>query len=258
MRVLVTNDDGVEAPGLAALVDGLVAAGHDVVVAAPAVESSGSATGVGPVTVAPVRVDERTLPSAPGVPAFAVHAPPAFATLAACTGMFGDLPDVVVSGVNPGWNTGNGVMYSGTVGAALTAANLGRAALAVSCGPLPGARFDTAVAVAVRLLAAGAATEGTALNVNVPDVDLAVLRGAVEVPLGATSVHAVRMERAGGQIVVSERFRTRVRETGTDAAAVLAGHVALTRLLPGPRTAAPDGAAARAVETLLRGDGVAG
>lgn len=240
MRVLVTNDDGIDAPGLSALVGGLCADGHDVVVAAPAREASGSGAGVGPVTVAPVRVVERRLDVAPAVPAFAVHAPPAFAALAGCVGMFGEVPDVVVSGINPGWNTGNGVMYSGTVGAALTAANTGRAALAVSCGPLPLARFDTAVAVTLRLLREGAATPGIALNVNVPDADLALLRGVVEVPLGAASVHAVRLHRDGDSIVVTERFRSGVNESGTDAAAVIDGYVSLTRLLPGLRTLDPE------------------
>lgn len=259
MRVLVTNDDGIDAPGLAVMAAALVAAGHEVVVAAPAVESSGSSAAVGPVTVAPIAVTERRLEAVPEAVAFAVHAPPAFATLAAGVGLFGEVPDLVVSGVNPGWNTGNGVLFSGTVGAALTAANLGLASVAVSCGPLPTARFDTAVAVALALIEADATEPGVALNVNVPDVDLGLIRGAVEVPLGATSVHAVQMTRADGSIVVTERFRTRVKETGTDAAAVLAGYVALTRLLPGPRVlpADDDGAAVRAIDERLRPAGTA-
>lgn len=260
MRVLVTNDDGIDAPGLSALVAGLRADGYDVVVAAPAAEASGSSAGVGPVTVAPIPVTERRLDVAPEVPAFAVGSPPAFAVLAACTGMFGAPPDLVVSGVNPGWNTGHGVLYSGTVGAALAAANLGRAALAVSCGPLPGARFDTAVEVALQLVRAGAPEAGVTLNVNVPDTDLGLLRGAVEVPLGATSVHAVRLERQDGAIVVTERFRDRVPEAGTDAAGVIAGYVTLTRLRPGPRVLPPDpaDAAVTALRATLAPDAVAG
>ena len=70
MRILVTNDDGIDAPGLAALVGKLVAAGHDVAVAAPSSERSGSGTSLGGVyDGAPVAVTDHVLPAAPSVPA---------------------------------------------------------------------------------------------------------------------------------------------------------------------------------------------
>ena len=69
-----------------------------------------------------------------GRPAFAIDAPPAAAAYAACLGGFGDPPDIVVSGINPGPNTGHLVLHSGTVGAAMTGAVLGVPALAVSLG----------------------------------------------------------------------------------------------------------------------------
>src|SRR5438477_10911495 len=78
LRVLVTNDDGIAAPGLAALAAAIVDRGHDVVVAAPATDHSGASSAIGPmggpdgVAVTPVELD-----AIPDVPAFAVDAPPA-------------------------------------------------------------------------------------------------------------------------------------------------------------------------------------
>jgi 5'-nucleotidase len=133
MKVLVTNDDGVGSAGLHALVRALVDAGHDVVAVAPDRDMSGSGAAIGHlhaddhIDAAPVE-----LPGLAGVPAYAVDGPPALCVLTARLGGFGDPPDIVVSGINPGCNTGRAVLHSGTVGAALTAANFGVRGLAVS------------------------------------------------------------------------------------------------------------------------------
>ena len=133
MRILVTNDDGILAPGIAALAQAMVAAGHDVVVAAPLDDRSGSGAAIGAVhadgtiDVKPVELDGLD-----GVPSFMVTGPPALCVMAARLGGFGDPPDLVVSGINPGCNTGRAVLHSGTVGAALTGANFGCRGLAVS------------------------------------------------------------------------------------------------------------------------------
>src|SRR4029077_13656774 len=91
----------------------------------------------------PVTVTDRILPAAPSVPAGGVDGPPGLAVLAACVGAFGESPDLVISGINAGRNTGRSLLFSGTVGGALAGAMLGRSAMAVSCGFLPDARFDT-------------------------------------------------------------------------------------------------------------------
>ena len=133
MKVLVTNDDGIDAPGLHALARALVAAGHDVVVVAPARDMSGSGAAIGQVHL-DQSIDARRveLPGLDGVPAYALDGAPGLCVLAARLGGFGDPPDVVMSGINPGCNTGRAVLHSGTVGAALTAANFGVRGLAVS------------------------------------------------------------------------------------------------------------------------------
>ena len=133
MRVLVTNDDGVGSPGLHALARVLVDGGHDVIVVAPDREMSGSAAAIGQVHVEEGIDAERVeLPRLDGVPAYAVAGPPGLCVLTARLGGFGDPPDLIVSGINPGCNTGRAVLHSGTVGAALTGANFGCRGLAVS------------------------------------------------------------------------------------------------------------------------------
>jgi 5'-nucleotidase len=133
MKVLVTNDDGVASPGLHALARALVDDGFDVIVVAPDREMSGSAAAIGQVHIGEGIDAERVdLPRLDGVPAYAVAGPPGLCVLTARLGGFGDPPDLVVSGINPGCNTGRAVLHSGTVGAALTAANFGCRGLAVS------------------------------------------------------------------------------------------------------------------------------
>lgn len=133
MKVLVTNDDGVESVGLHALVRALLVSGLDVVVAAPDRDMSGSGAAIGHIHM-DEHIDAKPvdLPDLAGVPAYAVDGPPGLCVLAARLGGFGPTPDLVVSGVNPGCNTGRAVLHSGTVGAALTAANFGCRGIAVS------------------------------------------------------------------------------------------------------------------------------
>src|ERR1700689_5078569 len=200
MRILVTNDDGIGAPGLAALVGRLVAAGHDVAVAAPSSERSGGGTALGGADDGPpTSVADHGLPPAPAVPAGATDGPRGLAVLAACAGALGEPPDAVISGINAGPNTGRSLLFSGTVGAALTGAMLGRSAMAVSCGFLPEARFDTAaeVACAAVPLLARPEMRGTVLNLNVPDVSLDQIKGVENGPLGRRGRMGGAMERTG-------------------------------------------------------------
>ena len=175
IRALITNDDGIGSPGLAALARGVVAHGWTVVVAAPAEEASGTSAGLSAAgSDGRVAVERRELPGLRGVPGYAVAAHPALIVLAAAQGAFGEPPDVVLSGVNLGANVGRAVLHSGTVGAALTASLHGVRALAVSLDvglqARPEPHWDTAVAVAATVFDRLAALPaGTVLNLNVPD-----------------------------------------------------------------------------------------
>lgn len=195
MRVLVTNDDGVLAPGILPLAIAMVEAGHDVVVAAPLVEASGSGAAVGHLSAdAPVAVERVALAGLDGVPTYGVGGPPGLIVLAARLGALGPVPDLVVAGINPGANTGRAVLHSGTVGAALTAANFGLSGLAVSQGtrPVDAQWWETAAALAgpaSRWLAAQ--PPATVLNLNVPNRrldQLAGIRWAELAPSGTVRV----------------------------------------------------------------------
>src|SRR3989442_413374 len=127
MRALITNDDGVKSTGIRVLATVAVDAGLDVVVAAPGWDSSGASASLTAVEHGGrLKLQRRILDGLDGVTAFAVEAAPAFIVRAAMTGAFGDPPDIVLSGVNHGPNTGRAVLHSGTVGAALTASTFGR------------------------------------------------------------------------------------------------------------------------------------
>jgi 5'-nucleotidase len=191
VRILVTNDDGVSAPGLAALTRALVrwteqtggdgpGAPHEVVVVAPSSNYSGAGAAVGSVT------DKTTIPyqrafveGAPEVEAYGLDASPALSVIAGALGAVGPKPDLVVSGINHGVNVGRSILHSGTVGAALTASQLGISALAVSLragvDPDP---FESAADLAVALLPLLiAAPMRTVLNLNVPALPLSEVRG---------------------------------------------------------------------------------
>ncbi|MGH9027027.1 MAG: 5'/3'-nucleotidase SurE, partial [Acidimicrobiia bacterium] len=94
MRILVTNDDGVESPGIVALAAALSATEHDVQVVAPSGERSGSSAAVGTLhRLAPLAVTPVSWPDLPSVPVFTVDAPPAMIVYAGCLGGFGEPPD---------------------------------------------------------------------------------------------------------------------------------------------------------------------
>ncbi len=231
MRVLVTNDDGIEAPGIHALAAAMVDAGHEVVVAAPLRDMSGSGAAIGVMSAGEeLLVSPAEIPGRPDIEAYGVDGPPALAVMSARLGAFGVAPELVVSGVNPGHNTGRAMLHSGTVGAALTAANFGVSALAVSTGPGPEPAWATAcelAACAVDWLLG--APNKTVLNLNVPDVSLAALRGVRWAePAAFGTVRATLVDLG------DRRMKMTLRETGvelppdTDTALVSAGYAAVT------------------------------
>jgi len=189
VRILVTNDDGVRAPGIAALAGAAVASGHDVVVVAPMIDYSGAGAAVGPVHSRDgIDYESHVIDGLEGIPTYGVDGPPALAVILASVGGFGPRPDLVLSGINHGANVGRSALHSGTVGAALTAAHFGLRALAVSIrwgeDPVP---WDTPAALAGVLVPVLAeAPEGTVLNLNVPDLAMAALRGVRHGRLGRT------------------------------------------------------------------------
>lgn len=143
MHILVTNDDGILAPGIRALSAGLSRLGQ-VTIVAP--DRERSATGHAITVHSPLRV--KRISGLPGHAAYAVNGTPADCVKLALEGLKIDRPDLVVSGINRGPNLGTDVLYSGTVSAAIEAALLGLPAIAVSLADFRETDYEEAASFA--------------------------------------------------------------------------------------------------------------
>ncbi len=178
MRILVSNDDGYLAPGLARLAHALRAIA-DVEVVAPDRDRSGASNSLTLDRPLRARRGENGFLYVDGTPTDCVHL--------AITGLMEQEPDMVIAGINRGANLGDDVIYSGTVAAAVEGRFLGRSAIAVSLVGHDGKNFDTAAEMALRLvkqLELDPLPADTILNVNVPDVPWSQLAGIEATRLG--------------------------------------------------------------------------
>lgn len=231
-RVLITNDDGIEAPGLCAFAEAAASAGFDVTVAAPATQSSGSSASIMAAEAdGRIAVDRRTLSRLPGVPAFAVHGGPGLIALIAARGAFGDPADIVLSGVNHGANVGRAILHSGTVGAALTGALNGARAMAVSLdvGMNPEEfHWRTAAEAAIGLVPHLEEREiGAVMNVNVPNAsEPRGVREASLAPFGI--VHMTLSESDDRFVRLAVEELPNVPAPGSDATLLGDGWITVT------------------------------
>ena len=181
MNILLTNDDGIYADGIAAMYQALLRAGHQAHVVAPSTERSavGHAITVSdPLKVFQVEVDAR-------ISGTAVVGTPADCVKLAGNALLKTRPDLVISGINRGANTGNHIIYSGTVSAATEAAMFGLPALAVSLDILSTRSkkhdftfaAELAVTVGEEMMRRGNLPAGTLLNLNVPECDASEIKG---------------------------------------------------------------------------------
>jgi 5'-nucleotidase len=234
VRVLVTNDDGIESEGLHVLVAALADAGHEVLVVAPDRDWSGASSALGRMHP-DEHVDVRRVevPGAEGVEAWALAGPPALTVLSTVLGAFGDEPDVVMSGINAGANTGRAILHSGTVGAVLTAQNFGLSGLAVSAQSGDTWYWGTAAEIAIETLPLLAeAPPRTALNLNVPALPRDEIRGvrwARLAPFG--EVRSGVAEATDGRLQFVLRAAEVEFEGDTDQGLLRDGFAALTTLV---------------------------
>lgn len=178
MRILLSNDDGYFAPGIAALAEALAPLGV-VTVVAPERDRSGASNSLTLDRPLSVRKASNGFFYVNGTPTDCVHL--------AVTGLLDALPDVVVSGVNHGANMGDDTIYSGTVAAATEGFLLGIPSIAVSLVAAGNEHFATAAEVARSLVerhVKESFSEPVLLNVNVPDVPHGDLRGVDVTRLG--------------------------------------------------------------------------
>ena len=235
MKLLITNDDGVFAPGIAALAETLTARGRDLVVVAPDRERSSVGHAITlsrPLRLWPLTSGnyEKTLR------VFAVDGTPSDCVM---LGLEEVAPEttLVISGINRGPNLGDDLTYSGTVSAAMEGVILGRPALAVSLdiGPEDVEHYyDTAAAVTARLVDRLESLElprGVLLNVNVPNLPDRELQGMVPTRKGVRlyldKVNRRTDPRGGTYYWVSGRPEDELTE-GTDVWAVASGYVSIT------------------------------
>jgi 5'-nucleotidase len=235
-RVLITNDDGIAAPGLRALAVAAVAADLDVTIAAPAFQSSGtSASIIADEEDGRITIERRTLEGLDGIPTFAVHGGPGLIAMIGARGAFGEPAVIVLSGVNHGANVGRAILHSGTVGAALTGGLNGAWAIAVSLdvGWNPEefhweAGADAAMSIVPYLLEH---PRGTVINVNVPNA--ANSRGFKEAALAPFGIVQTTMtEREEHHIRLAVEDLPNTPTEGTDAAYLAEGWVTLTGIEP--------------------------
>lgn len=228
MRILLSNDDGYFAPGLAALAEALAPLGQ-VTVVAPERDRSGASNSLTLDRPLRLRTAANGFYFVNGTPTDCVHL--------AVTGMLEELPDIVVSGINAGSNMGDDTLYSGTVAAATEGYLLGVPSIAMSLSSHQGKHFETAGRVARELVERFARQpfgKPVLLNVNVPDIPWEQLKGQRVTRLGRRhkAEPVVRQTTPRGEIVywVGAAGPAADAADGTDFYAVEQGYVSITPL----------------------------
>ena len=178
MRILVSNDDGVLAPGIRVLATELATA-FEVEVVAPDRNRSGASNSLTLRDPLRIKKMDNGYYSVEGTPTDCVHL--------ALTGFLDPVVDMVISGINEGANLGDDILYSGTVAAAMEGRYLGLPALAISMVGDNVSNYKTAALIAKQLvmkLSANSLPSQTILNVNVPNVPLEQIKGLQVTRLG--------------------------------------------------------------------------
>ncbi len=228
MRILLSNDDGYQAPGLKALHSAISVIAEAIVVA-PDRDRSGASNSL--TLEQPIRAStaENGFLRVEGTPTDCVHL--------AITGLLKEEPDMVVSGINAGANMGDDVIYSGTVAAATEGRFLGYPALAISLASSTPRHFDTAARVAVDLvqrLCERPLALDSILNVNVPDLPHDALQGILATRLGHRhkAEPVIKAEDPRGRPIywVGQAGAEQDAGPGTDFHAVRHGCVSVTPL----------------------------
>lgn len=228
MRILLSNDDGYFAPGLAALAEALQAVA-DITVVAPERDRSGASNSLTLDRPLTVRTAASGFKYVNGTPTDCVHL--------AVTGLLDELPEMVISGINHGTNMGDDTIYSGTVAAATEGYLLGIPAIAISLAGRSGTNFAAAGRIAVALVERfqkRPLSNRFLLNVNVPDLPFEALRGVEVTRLGKRhkAEPVIRSQNPRGDTVywVGAAGGAADAGPGTDFHAVEHGCVSVTPL----------------------------
>ena len=231
MRILLTNDDGINAPGLAALRKAVADLG-EVTVVAPDAERSGVAHSI--TLAQPLRI--RRIHHGDEFFGFGINGAPADCVKLACREILPAVPDLLLSGMNLGANVAINVLYSGTVAAAIEGAMLGVPSVAFSLAETEKPDFDEAARVAREVLArilADGVPERTVLNVNIPGIPRSALKGIRVTHQSRTSYHELYEKRVDpwGRAyfwITGQMTRDFEREPDSDLRALKDGYVSIT------------------------------
>lgn len=229
--ILVSNDDGIQAPGLLALAQALREVG-DVVVVAP--EHNWSAVGHTKTMHKPLRATE--VPLTGDITAYQTSGSPSDCVALALLGLVKRQPGLVVSGINNGANVGTDILYSGTFAAAAEATIFGISAFAISLDVAAFRNYRPAAHLAAQLAQRMLATPSTGrpwlLNVNVPDVPESEVGGIEVTRLGERIYQDALVERLDPRgrryYWIGGEIPSGVAEEGTDIGALAAGRASLT------------------------------
>lgn len=237
MHILVTNDDGVQAPGLLALAQAMRQIG-DVTVVAP--DRNWSASGHVKTLERPIRVTETVL--ADGTTAYMSDGAPSDCVALPLLGFLENKIDLVVSGINPFSNIGHDVTYSGTVTAAMEAVIAGVPGIAFSLASeekpanVP-TDYGPAGEIAKRVVqryVEGGLLEGVVMNVNIPYLSVGAIKGFIVTRQGLRVYRDAldrRVDPRGRPYYwIGGELPTGVNEEGTDVGALASGHVSITPL----------------------------
>jgi 5'-nucleotidase len=227
MRILLTNDDGIDAPGLEALAAAAAGLGAELVVVAPAECHSGCGHRV--TTDRPIRVDDV------GLRRYRVEGTPADCVRVALAGLVPDAA-LVLAGINAGGNLGADLHHSGTVAAAREAALHGRPAVAASQYRRGGSAFDWTraadwLAGVLATLATRGHEPGTFWNVNLPDPPPGTPRPAlVECPVDASPFALAFRTHDDGSWHYDSNYHERPRRAGSDVDVCFGGRISVSRV----------------------------
>lgn len=228
MRILISNDDGFQAPGILALYQSLCEQ-QSLTVVAPDRNRSGASNSL--TLDSPIRAETHAngFISVDGTPTDCVHL--------AITGLLEKEPDMVIAGINAGANLGDDVLYSGTVAAAVEGRFLGTPAMAVSLAGDSLTHYETAakaVNLLLKRLSADPLPANTILNINVPDLPWAEINGMVATRLGHRhkAEPVVRATDPRGKSIywVGPPGAEQDAGPGTDFYAVANGEISITPL----------------------------
>jgi 5'/3'-nucleotidase len=228
-HILISNDDGVEAPGLSALASAISGAANVTVVAPNRNRSASSAS----LTLdVPIRCHQKTngFYSVTGTPCDCVHL--------GSHRLMKNKPDMVIAGINRGANLGDDVLYSGTVAAAMEGRSLGFPAVAISLASRKCTHYQTAAAVMLTLLERYTnqpSATNIVLNINVPDLPEHAIKGFKLTRLGSRhrdDTIITSSDPKGEEIYwIGPPSKPQDIGEGTDFSAVADGYVSITPLL---------------------------